>query len=78
MIFTDIVLENDLLALPAFQNYRFFSLDSVFREDGERDDPISLDLFGSKSISKSEYLFRTICFISFENHFHHFILVFFC
>ena len=49
-----------MLALSAFQNYRFFSLDSVFREDGERDDPISLDLFGSKSISKSEYLFKTI------------------
>ena len=46
-------LHNNLLALSAFHNYRFFSLDSVFREDGERDDPISLDLFGSKSLSKS-------------------------
>ena len=29
--------------------YSIFSIiDSVFRDDGERDDPISLDLFGSK------------------------------
>ena len=32
----------------AYKIKTFYPSDSVFREDGEKDDPISLDLFGSK------------------------------